>query len=197
MGRLSKVVENSASEITHKCLQCNAQLDEEWSFAIVVVVIEDIAWPLQNSRGITVGEYSAAVDQVTAVDRRALLVCTTPAKEAQAWTHSSCQPPVASQYCFTSMATIAWSLSSSWPAQVYHGQHLEQGVVKRISCPKLAAFSLAPGPAPYRCNLRVLRLPSRSMARAPAAERVHAASGLGHRVQVYRIHFSIVCMDIQ
>ncbi|CAM9309742.1 unnamed protein product [Ascophyllum nodosum] len=34
--------------------------------------------------------------------------------------------------------------------QIYHGQHFDQGIASRVTCPKLGAFSLAPGPAPYR-----------------------------------------------
>lgn len=34
--------------------------------------------------------------------------------------------------------------------QIYHGQHLDQGIVARVPCPKLGSFSLAPGAAPYR-----------------------------------------------
>ncbi|CAN0052509.1 unnamed protein product, partial [Choristocarpus tenellus] len=34
--------------------------------------------------------------------------------------------------------------------QIYHGQHLDKGVIARVSCPKLGAFSLGPGGAPYR-----------------------------------------------
>eukprot|EP00903_Cladosiphon_okamuranus_P016168 g14921.t1 len=34
--------------------------------------------------------------------------------------------------------------------QIYHGKHLDQGIVARVPCPKLGSFSLAPGTAPYR-----------------------------------------------
>lgn len=49
-----------------------------------------------------------------------------------------------------------WCFTPRPRPQIYHGQHLDQGIVARVPCPKLGSFSLAPGTAPYRREATVV-----------------------------------------